>query len=725
MQSSSAKVVRFGVFELDVAARELRKRGIRVRLQDQPFRVLEALLEKPGAIVTREQLKDRLWANDEFVEFDKSLNTAIQKIRQALGDSAESPRFLETVPRQGYKFIAPVNETEATEAAESNEGPSAPPRRSLDPLWAGVGIALLVAGLALGMWLRRSTQAPPGASLAKFTLSPELSTSVTGITWPRPSPDGRYIAFNRGSTAEARTLTVWDAEQDDYRAVTTQAGNASPFWSPDSRQIGLATNKAVVTIDLASGAKRMLTNWPSHPGWITSGGTWSPDGETIVFAVGPVTAGQRLYRTSASGGKYELLFEPTEEEVSQGSGFFDPSFLPTVDGRQALLYADGAGYPDIGVINLETGERRTIASGDPPYGRPLYSPSGHVIYTDRRYRRRGRLWALPFSLERLEPTGDPFVIAESAGAAGISAHGVLTYGKPESPGTMQLAWRDRNGKRLGSIGEAQESIQMPTLSPNGKEVVVVASTDRALDVWIHQVDRPVKRRITFDETRNDRPTWHPSGKQVTFSGGGSGGSDIWIAASDGSDKPTLFYGSPSSERGYEWSRNGKYLVGSGRHFLFYLRADADGNGWEKVVLEDDRFDHVAPELSPDGRYLAYQSNESGRAEVYVRPFPKGGAKWQVSVDGGGQPRWQGDGNEIFYVKDDTLMVVPVTSQESFTYGDPEALFDGDGVFRGRGQHYDVTADGQRFVVVEGVRSRDPRQIQVVQNWYEEFRDRED
>lgn len=519
------------------------------------------------------------------------------------------------------------------------------------------------------------------------------------------------------------TLMVWDAEQDKYRALTTGVG-LRLFWSPDSRQIGLITDKAVLTIDLESGAERTLAGWSSQLGWTPRGGTWSPDGETIVFSAGPTLVGKRLYRMSASGGKYELLFEPSDEEVQRG-GFFDPTFLPTVDGRQALLYAEGEDHSDIGVIDLETGERRRIISGDPRYLRPLYSPSGHVIYQEPG----GRLSAIPFSLERLEPTGDPFVIAESSSEPGISAHGMLTYAKPELPGMMQLAWRDRSGKRLGSIGEAQERIGLPVLSPDGKEVVVQGTTDREQDIWIHEVDRPVKRRITFDETAEARPTWLPSGKQVTFSGGAFSGGEteprnIWIAATDGSGDPTLLYDSPTSDFGFEWSRDGKYLVGSGRRFLFYLRAKADGNGWERVVLEDDRFGHVAPELSPDGRYVAYQSDESGRAEVYVRPFPEGSGKWQISIDGGGQPRWQGDGSEIFYVKDDTLMVVPVTSQQNFTYGAPRALFDGEGAFRGRGQHYDVTADGQRFVVVEGRRSADLRQIQVVQNWYEEFRDRE-
>lgn len=731
MESGRAKVVRFGVFELDAGAHELRKNGVLLRLQDQPFRVLEALLEKPGVVVTREQLKDLLWSPDEFVEFDSSLNTAIQKIRQALGDSAESPRYLYTVPRLGYKFIAPVNEINADMAAESDEGPAALPQRRFAAAWVGVGIALLVAGVTLWMWLRPSSQDFADVRLAKFTLSPQLPIGASLVRLG-PSPDGRYVAFSWGSTSQREsswsdavlTLMVWDAEQDRYRTLTTGVG-LRLFWSPDSRQIGLVTDKAVLAIDVESGTERTLASWSSQLGWTPNGGTWSSDGETIVFSAGPALSRKRLYRMSASGGTYELLFEPSEDEVRRG-GFFDPTFLPTVDGRQALLYAAGEDHSDIGVINLESGERRVIISGDPRYLRPLYSPSGHVIYQEPD----GRLSAIPFSLELLEPTGDPFVIAEFSSEPGMSAHGMLTYGKPELPGTMQLAWRDRSGERLGSIGEAQERIGLPVLSPDGKEVVVVGTTDRVSDIWIHEVDRPVKRRITFDETSNNRPTWLPSGKQVTFSGGAFSGGEteqrnIWIAAADGSGDPTLLYDSPSSDFGFEWSQDGKYLVGSGRRFLFYLRAKADGNGWEKVVLEDDRFYHVAPELSPDGRYVAYQSDESGRNEVYVRPFPEGGGKWQISIDGGGKPRWEGDGTEIFYVKGDILMVVPVTSQENFTHGAPRALFDGEGVFRGIGQNYDVTADGQRFVVVEGARSADPREIQVVQNWYEEFRERQD
>ena len=718
MESGSSRVVRFGVFEVDLGARELRKRGVRVRLQDQPSRVLQALLEKPGETVTRDALKDRLWADDEFVEFDKSLNTAIQKIRQALGDSAESPRFLETVPRQGYRFIAPVDESQQVPPAEPTEvGPTISRERLF---WVGAVFALVLAGVAVGTLIGPTSADPENRPVRKFTITPELPPGIPGVRRPRPSPDGRYVAFGHSPmTPHTRRVVIWDAVQDEFDALEVETG--AVFWSPDSGSVGLVGNSRVRSVDLLTGFERVVTSWPDKPGWFTAGATWSPDGKTIVFAAGPSWVGQRLHRTDAAGGGYEALFTPSQEEVDRGLGFFYPSFLPDFRGRQSLLYAEGVLFAaDIGVVNLETGERRTIVSGDATFGFPMYSASGHVVYNEAG----GRIWALPFSVESLKPTGAPFVIAESAGDHGISGHGMLVYGKPTPGSTMQLGWRDRSGNQLGLIGEAHEVIQLPVLSPDGQEVVVLGRENGVQDIWVHEVERPVKRRITFDATHNDRPTWHPSGNRLTFSAGTVGRSDIWISASDGSGEPALFYESPASDFGFEWSADGKYLVGSGSHFLFYLKEKDAGDGWEKVVLEDDQFDHVGPELSPDGLYLAYQSDKSGRDEVYVRPFPEGGREWLISVNGGAQPRWQGKGDEIFYVEGDTLMAVPVTLHPVFTHGSPERLFEGDGVFYGRGQRYDVSGDGLRFVVVEGADQRDAKQVQVVQNWYEEFRDSE-
>ena len=716
MEPKPSRVVRFGVFEVDLAARELRKRGVGVRLQDQPFRVLEALLEKPGEIVTREELKERLWAQDEFVEFDKSLNTAVQKIRQALGDSAESPRFLETVPRVGYRFVAP-----ATGLEEPLPPPEPPPREHALPrsvLLAGLGVALLL-GFLLGQAFQSDEGPARSAELRKFTLTPDLSAGQWGVRFPSPSPDGQMVAFwVRGPSPSTHQLVLWEAVQDKYRPIGQVAGR--PFWAPDSSRLGVAKPDGIHVIAPDNGSERMLTAWPDRPGWFTRGGSWSPDGESIVFSAGPSYVGLRLYRLPAEGGSYELLFEPSKEEVEQGLGFFDPSFLPSVGDRQALLYAEGVPFAaNIGVVDLSTGERGTIVSGDASFNLPQYCSTGHVLY----WETSDRLWALPFSIERLEATGEPFVVAEAAGELGVSAEGTLVYGKADGDAWMQLAWRNRQGTSVGRIGEPQQEIAMPVLSPDGRQVVVLGVEDGIRDIWIHEVDRPVKRRITFDESHNDRPTWHPSGESVSFSAGVVGRSDIWMAAADGRGEPRLLFESPASDFGFEWSPDGRYLLGSGSHFLFYLRKPDGQDAWEKVILEDDRFDHVAPDLSPDGRYLAYQSDRSGRAEIYVRPFPDGDKIWQISAGGGMQPRWQSD-SEIFFVQGDTLMAAPVKTDPEFEHGRAERLFAGNGVFRGRGQRYDVTPDGQRFVVVEGTDSSEPRQFQVVENWYEEFRDRD-
>ena len=220
---------------------------------------------------------------------------------------------------------------------------------------------------------------------------------------------------------------------------------------------------------------------------------------------------------------------------------------------------------------------------------------------------------------------------------------------------------------------------------------------------------------------NDRPTWLPSGLEVTFSSFSTGVSDIYVSAADGSGQARLLFNSPTSDFGYEWSPDGKYLVGSGSGSLWYLKRNGDGE-WEKVTLADRHFRHVSPDLSPDGRYLAFESSENGRAEIWVRAFPAGPGKWLVSTDGGAQPRWKGDGSELFYVQGDTLMGVPVTLEPEFSSGRPEPLFEGHGVFEGRGQRYDVTADSERFVVVENIEQPDELSIRVVLNWFEEFRE---
>ena len=265
---------------------------------------------------------------------------------------------------------------------------------------------------------------------------------------------------------------------------------------------------------------------------------------------------------------------------------------------------------------------------------------------------------------------------------------------------------------------------MPVLSPDGSRVVVLALESEDLDIWIHDVARSLKTRLSFDPEYVDRPTWTAKGDKITFSSRRNGNADIFVKSADGSGEAELLLATPSGEFGFGWSSDGKYLVGSGDRDIWYMQAREGASGYEKVMFLDTPFDEVSPDLSTDGKFLAYETDESGQFEVYVQAFPEGGDKRQVSTNGGHQPRWSGDGKEIFHVQEDTLVAVSVTTSPAFSVGTATRLFEGYGAFDRRGQEYDVAPDEQRFVMVETLEDPPPPLIRVVQNWYEEFRDRE-
>ncbi len=273
MESGSSRVARFGVFEVDFDGHELRKRGVTVRLQDQPFRVLEALLEKPGEVVTREQLKERLWAEDEFVEFDKSLNTAVQKIRQALGDSAESPRFLETVPRRGYRFVAPVERPVSLDATR--------PPRGRRPLWLKIGAAVAV-GTALFV-----TSRPFSKDRSEPTRQPVLDqlTFDTGLTTaPAVSPDGALLAY-ASDRSGGGNLDIWVQKLpsgEPVRLTSDPAEDTEPHFSPDSGTIVFSSAReggGIYTIPALGGKITRVAGKGVRP-------RFSPDGSVVLYSAG-------------------------------------------------------------------------------------------------------------------------------------------------------------------------------------------------------------------------------------------------------------------------------------------------------------------------------------------------------------------------------------------------------------------------------------------------------
>ena len=252
------------------------------------------------------------------------------------------------------------------------------------------------------------------------------------------------------------------------------------------------------------------------------------------------------------------------------------------------------------------------------------------------------------------------------------------------------------------------------------------------DIWIHDRDRGTKTRLTFGEGTESRPTWSPSGREITYRWQQDGGVRIASKAADGTGEATvLVVDTEVNVSSPDWSHDGRYLVydqfgTDARRNIWYLKPS--GDGFEPTVFLGTPANEAGAKFSPDGRYLAYVSDESGREEVYVRPFPEGSGKWQVSVNGGTQPRWRHDGRELFYVEEFTLMAVSVSTEQGFVLGQPQRLFESEDLPSnnfGRPE-YDVSADGKRFLTTAPAEDENapPPAIRIVQNWYEEFRDRD-
>jgi len=295
MSEAPHRCIRFGPFEADLAAGELRKGDRRVRLQEQPFEVLAALLDRAGEVVTREELRARLWPRDSFGDFDQGLNTAINKLREALEDSAANPRFVETLPKRGYRFTHPIE-------AENDAPVQTQPRRNpMFLLTIAATLSIAAAALAV-LWIQRP---PPDLKLPlrRFTIRQPLPTgTVHSLRLAAISPNGRHIAIVAGE-GESK-LWIQDLDREQPRVVEGGDGAVAPFWSPDSSMIGFAAAGKLKKISVTGGSSIQLCDLP---GGHTCGGSWSPDGGSIVFAAGSPCA---LHSVSASGGSSSLLVSP-------------------------------------------------------------------------------------------------------------------------------------------------------------------------------------------------------------------------------------------------------------------------------------------------------------------------------------------------------------------------------------------------------------------------------
>jgi len=576
-------------------------------------------------------------------------------------------------------------------------------RRSRERLAWVLAATASLAAIAFGIgYVRRTPQTSP---MVRFTIPPPVEVVTVGS--PRISPDGRIVAFD--ATDGTGKAQVWLRSLDslEARALPGTEGASRPFWSPDGRYVAFAAGGKLKKIDVSGGPPQTLADVPTG-----SDGSWSPDGVILLDGRG----NDPILRIPAAGGvpKPEVAPDPAKNLVSVGW----PEFLP--DGKH-FLYVSGPTRPEdsqLVVRNLESKVEKVLLK---TASRVQYAPPGFLVYV-----REQTLMAQPFDVKALEMRGEPFPLAENLGidAVGLahfsaSQTGVLVHRAGEAS-NRQLVWVDRNGKELGTVGEPARYASTWS-APDGKRVVIEVADVRSArsDLWIRDLARGVSSRFTFDPKDDSDPLWSPDGRSIVFSSNRADAVNLYVKDASGTSEEELLFESQEEKYASDLSRDGA-------HLLFYSRGTE--TGWDVWALPmkgerkpfpvvRTRFVELFATFSPDGRYVAYQSNESGRSEIYVQEFPQARSKWQVSTEGGSEPYWRADGRELYYRSPDArIMAVPVEGGATFTAGTPNALFRARIASITTRAHYRPTPDGQRFLILapEGRATIVP--TTVVLNW---------
>jgi len=574
------------------------------------------------------------------------------------------------------------------------------------PAWRHVAVAGIVflAGAAIAgvaVWNFRPASPQPVSRLA-VPLSPGESLRTLNTQVVALSPDGSriaYVSFRAGK--QQIYLRAFDSMES--KALSSTENAESLFFSPDGKWLGFSAGGKLMKVSMDGGAALSICEAP-YP----RGVTWSDNG-TIVFAPQFGTSG--LSQVSAAGGKPQPITsrDPTAEEEADRW----PQLLP--GGRAVLFTAWNRNLDDAQIIvqRLDTHERRIILQGGTD---ARYVPSGHLVYA-----RAGTLMAVPFDLSRFQMTGEPIPVAEDVSLAtegvaqfDISRTGSLVY----VPGDLQdngrrLVWVDRKGEEQPLEAPPRNYLN-PRISPDGKQVAVVVQGAND-DVWIYDIPRQTSTRLT-SQARSLNPIWTPDGKRIIYRSSRAGILNLFWKAADGSGEEERLTVSQSNQWPSAVSPDGQALafVSSGRDlWILPLIGERKSRPFQQT-----RFNENSASFSPDGRWLAYTSDESGRNEVYAQPFPGGGRKVQISTEGGEQARWARSG-ELFYRNGDKVMSIALTTQPALVAGKPRIVFEG----RYEGT-YDVSPDGQRFLMIKaGEHATSATQINVVLNWFEELKRR--
>jgi len=609
-------------------------------------------------------------------------------------------QFADALARPGGGGVLATTAPDVAAAAAGRPGRRAV--RDVAP-WAVVGLA---TGLALWVSVRPRPD-PPARPVARFTLVLPPGAPLSDFVGPTValSPDGSRIIYVSSVPTGSQLVSRRLDELESVPLVGPQNAR-NPFFSPDGRWVAYFSGSRLYKLPLAGGPASLVADVPG----LAFGATWG-ETDTIVLR-----ADRGLMAVAAAGGEPRLLLQA---DTSRGESYLFPHYLP--DGKVLLLQIRSQGMDRLGALTLATGK---LTRFEQPGSNPRYVSSGYVVVATRS----GTLLAVPFDASRLEITGsavpvaDGVVVGPGGGARmGMSRDGAFAY--VTGPLVLrELVLVDRAGKARALPAEPQAYIA-PRLSPDGRRIAVeVAEPDFVnSDVWLYDIAQHTRTRLTFDQTGH-RPIWTPDGRRIVYSRGQFSQGDLYWIPADGTGPAESLLVAPEDQWAGDVTPDGRTLLfrsGGAGPVRSIHTLPLQGPRTPRVFLAN-QFDNHSPALSPDGHWVAYVSNESGRLEVYVRPFPGPGGRWQVSLAGGTEPVWAGNGRELFYRNGTRMMVAAIALHPTFTVGARRVLFEGnylnDPVYRS----YDVTRDGRSFVLV-----RSPKPLGdfiVVLNWFDQLRD---
>ncbi len=742
-RAQSGRRARVGAFAVDLESGEVVGADTRVRLQVQSLELLKALLERPGSLVTREELRQRLWPDDTFVDFDHGLNAAIRRLRESLADSADEPRYIETIPRKGYRLIAETATGDTAADAEptgeaiadaTSQALAAPPpdhtaatpgavariRSGRPERWRlSVGALAIVVTIASGLAAWSATRAGPPAPrppMAIFDLHLPADCFMNRLHAPAVSPDSRYLAFTACGALWVRALSGTTARRLPINATAYSA----PFWSPDSTSIGFVANRQLRTISVEGEREQVLADAPPFE----VGGAWLPNGDVLFTPM----VGRAVQRLASTG----VAQSATSFDVGGGRDHSHlwPYLIP---GSDLFTFVARPGAPldyrgRIGRLD----STRVIDLG-PTHSRVIPVTSGHLLWV-----RDGILVAQALDRRRVTLIGRPTAIAHDVavrvpilGQFSASADLIVYLSRDDAMAWTRMTVFDRTGTIVGTIGPAAE-FSGPRVSPDGTRVAVGQRDPRTgtRDIWVYDLTGKPPLRLTLDPRDDTSPVWSTDGRTLLFTSDRDGTRNLYTRDAAAQRPEVRVFASDVSKSVNAWSPDGRIVIyDTGERGSVDARGRATQSDLEMVTLDGasrtqpvaaTAADEVMADISPDGRLVAYQAAEAGgRGEVYVETFPAKGGRWQVSVAGGFEPIWRADGRELFFRDPEgRIVAIDVHRDTSSTirFGAPHVLFT-----PSPRPHWSVRIhapfpDGQRFLLVTEAPRPAPQKLTAIVNW---------